>query len=433
MLRDVRCAMGQHTDRIEATAVRAMAEWKRCIVKKTDTTNKNERPAGDARARRSEDPPEFGAIASIPGGEEFVTLATRSNASGAHIEELLKFEGEHRGTHVGLMALRLIFRYARRTGLPSDLLRNGKRQALQRLIAYVHLPECAESIGHLSSGGYREPFVEQCLRDIATKNTSRPIVRVSSQYHLAAWLLSRRDFVERRASILAQIEQLKASKTPKALGLAKVLQLELAATPDTRTFARWEKDGREILRSLKAKGHQLHKPEVKNLDSHYHIVQIDAEKTNVAPLYSELASALLLKDTRLQKGAMAPNFNVSLVNGEEWNLREQRGRVVVIQFSFTGCFPCKKLYPTLAGLVREHGDSVSMLTIMRDSDLATTEAAVSSDKLTWNVCWDEKANVTTQWAVRSFPTVCVLDQDGRVASNRASRKSLASTVGNLLR
>jgi thiol-disulfide isomerase/thioredoxin len=133
------------------------------------------------------------------------------------------------------------------------------------------------------------------------------------------------------------------------------------------------------------------------------------------PLISEMADGLLFRELHLRAGKPAPNLNVALVSGQNWSLSGQRGKVVIIQFSFNGCGPCEAMYKDLREIQQTHGKHVAILSIMHDEKFADTEEAVSKGKITWNAHWDGfRGPVATRWAVQGFPTVYLFDTNGNL-------------------
>ena len=61
-------------------------------------------------------------------------------------------------------------------------------------------------------------------------------------------------------------------------------------------------------------------------------------------------------EAEFAKGERALDFIVTTINGEHIKLSELRGKVVVLNFWFTKCGPCKLEIPDLNGLVNEFKD-----------------------------------------------------------------------------
>jgi hypothetical protein len=91
------------------------------------------------------------------------------------------------------------------------------------------------------------------------------------------------------------------------------------------------------------------------------------------------------------------------------------------------------MYPGLRELQKTHGEHLSILSVMTDEKHSDTEEAASSGKITWNLHWDgHRGPLATKWAVTGFPTVYVIDPDGRIAGNSLRGDELRDKVAELL-
>ena len=64
-----------------------------------------------------------------------------------------------------------------------------------------------------------------------------------------------------------------------------------------------------------------------------------------------------------QPGEELPDFTVRCLDGSEFSLSAQRGKVVVINLWATWCTPCVKELPDFDRLQREHPDEVAVLAL----------------------------------------------------------------------
>jgi hypothetical protein len=94
------------------------------------------------------------------------------------------------------------------------------------------------------------------------------------------------------------------------------------------------------------------------------------------------------------------------------------------------------MYPVLRAMQKEYADRLSILSVMVDDERKDTEEAVASGKLTGNVHWDGargvRGSISTLWSVTAFPTVYVIDAEGRIASG-GHGEELAAKIAELLK
>jgi thiol-disulfide isomerase/thioredoxin len=239
--------------------------------------------------------------------------------------------------------------------------------------------------------------------------------------------LDGRDSIERRLAALRSGEATRYPTEEQSLSR----QLETFATmPQMQS---WKSEALDLLRAIADSGQELRQPGVQGLDERWTLIRIDEKSTQTMPRLRELAEGILFKESHLRPGKHAPNLDLTLVNEKTWSLSAQRGKVVIIQFSFKGCGPCEAMYPDLQELQKSHAESLSILSIMADEKRQDTEDAVAEGKLTWNVHWDSrKGPIATRWAVRSFPTVYVIDTNGEVVANDLRGQELRDKVVHLL-
>jgi hypothetical protein len=68
--------------------------------------------------------------------------------------------------------------------------------------------------------------------------------------------------------------------------------------------------------------------------------------------------------------------------------------------------------------VRDYPDKVSVLSVIADANAETTQEAVETGKMTWNVTWDGASGpIETEWGIRNFPSVFLLDADGKLLAS----------------
>lgn len=76
----------------------------------------------------------------------------------------------------------------------------------------------------------------------------------------------------------------------------------------------------------------------------------------------------------LQKGAQVPDFNLLNANEKDVNLRDFKGKVIILDFWFTGCSGCAQMAPYLDKIKDEFKDNKKVVFI---------NISVDKDKNTW--------------------------------------------------
>ena len=102
--------------------------------------------------------------------------------------------------------------------------------------------------------------------------------------------------------------------------------------------------------------------------------------------------------------------------GRSWNLAEQRGRALLINFWASWCEPCREEMPSLQRLATSRAADLQVLTVNFKDPPAGTQGFISQSGLQLPVVRDEDGALARQWGVRVFPSTVLVDADGVVQS-----------------
>ena len=109
----------------------------------------------------------------------------------------------------------------------------------------------------------------------------------------------------------------------------------------------------------------------------------------------------------------APSFRVTSLDGEELESRSLRGKVVVLNFWFIGCAPCRAEIPSLNTLVDEFDqDKVVFIAFARDSE-APLRSFLEKLPFKYKII-PSAADVIRKFNVSTYPTHIVIDQGGNI-------------------
>ena len=151
------------------------------------------------------------------------------------------------------------------------------------------------------------------------------------------------------------------------------------------------------------------------------------------------AAALLLVATACTPWPPAADFALTTFTGDSFTLSEQRGNVVVINFWYPSCPPCRDEMPAFQDVFEEYqGQQVRFIGLFVPQGFDTEIEArrfVDELGLTFEFATDVRALVAQQYAVEYFPTTYFIDRGGRVARQEISRMDadrLAEILSDLL-
>lgn len=138
-------------------------------------------------------------------------------------------------------------------------------------------------------------------------------------------------------------------------------------------------------------------------------------------------------------GEPAADFALTTFDGEEFRLSEQRGNVVVINFWYPSCPPCRDEMPAFQEAWEQYqGRKVRFIGLFVPQGFDTEESArefVDELGLTFTFATDVRAGVAQAYAVQYFPTTYFIDQGGRVHLMEISRmdvERLSDIIDDLL-
>ena len=137
-----------------------------------------------------------------------------------------------------------------------------------------------------------------------------------------------------------------------------------------------------------------------------------------------------LKELRFRAvGRPVPDINGVDLDGRPLRLSDYRGRVVLLNFWATWCFPCMKLIPHERELVaRFQGEPFDIVGVNCDSDVGKARDAVARTGMTWRSFRDHteerRAAITSDWKVIGYPTI-VFDRSSRNHPQAMDRRPAA--------
>jgi len=104
------------------------------------------------------------------------------------------------------------------------------------------------------------------------------------------------------------------------------------------------------------------------------------------------------------------------LDGEPLRLGDSRGRVVLLSFWGSWCFPCLKLVPHERDLVAAYRDRpFDLLGVSCGDDVEKAKATAARTGMTWRSFRDEAAGrpkITKSWKILGYPTLYLIDHHG---------------------
>jgi len=127
---------------------------------------------------------------------------------------------------------------------------------------------------------------------------------------------------------------------------------------------------------------------------------------------------------------LAPDFTLQDKDGKPWNLKEHRGKTLVINFWTTTCQPCVEEMPSfeqLALLAKERGD-FEVVTVSTDkgwSDVAPLFKPGSQLKVLFD---PDKSVVRGKFGTRLYPETWIIDAHGVIRARVDGARDWAAPI-----
>jgi peroxiredoxin len=113
------------------------------------------------------------------------------------------------------------------------------------------------------------------------------------------------------------------------------------------------------------------------------------------------------------KNAIAPDFNLLNIQGEEIHLSRLRGQPTLINFWATWCAPCRLEMPAMQDRFDKFSaEGLQILAVNFDEPLEDVQAFADEFNLTFNVLLDPGGIIQRAYRIRGYPTSFFLDANG---------------------
>jgi len=124
--------------------------------------------------------------------------------------------------------------------------------------------------------------------------------------------------------------------------------------------------------------------------------------------------ALLIGSAFAQEAA--PNFTLTDIDGANFSLSDQRGKVVLLDFFAILCASCITEMQSLNVIHREFGKNVTIISITETPDIDTVDKLQQfrqANNMTWTVARDTE-DLGDTYNVQILPTLFIIDKEGYI-------------------
>jgi thiol-disulfide isomerase/thioredoxin len=139
----------------------------------------------------------------------------------------------------------------------------------------------------------------------------------------------------------------------------------------------------------------------------------------------------------LVPGKPAPEIDGVDFDGKRLKLSDYRGKVVVLAFWGSWCGPCMNEVPRERELVeRLKGKPFALLGVNCDEDRMTALKVIESEGIRWPNWHDgapDTGPIVKRYHIRAYPTIFVIDAEGKIRHKRILGDYLDKAVDELVR
>ena len=149
------------------------------------------------------------------------------------------------------------------------------------------------------------------------------------------------------------------------------------------------------------------------------------------------------RDYIVKVGDMAPDFEMSLPNGEKIILSSLRGKVVMLQFTASWCGVCRKEMPHIEKdiwLKHKNNPNFALYGIDREEPVEKIEELIEKTGVTYPIGLDPDAGIFTLFAKKKAGITrnVIIDKEGKIVMltrlfDEKEFKEMVQLIDNLLK
>ncbi|RHW31333.1 TlpA disulfide reductase family protein [Oceanobacillus profundus] len=136
----------------------------------------------------------------------------------------------------------------------------------------------------------------------------------------------------------------------------------------------------------------------------------EVDKTSVQQVSDEESN-----EVGIQKGELAPDFELYTLDGEKVKLSDYKGQRVMLNFWATWCPPCRAEMPDMQKFQNNKDVQVLAVNLSEtESNPDNIQKFVDELNLSLTIPLDNEALVSDEYEVMAYPTTYMIDSNGRI-------------------
>lgn len=131
-------------------------------------------------------------------------------------------------------------------------------------------------------------------------------------------------------------------------------------------------------------------------------------------IFSSTANAGLFTKSSIPQNKTAPDFTLKTLTGQDFSLKANRGKQLLLVFTTTWCSACRREIPELKKL----SEKIDVVAIYINEPAGKLKKFIDKNQIPYTVLIDPLAGVAHDYEVVGVPTKVLIDTDGTVLVNK---------------
>lgn len=142
--------------------------------------------------------------------------------------------------------------------------------------------------------------------------------------------------------------------------------------------------------------------------------------------------------TGIEEGNIAPDFQLTTIDGKSMKLSEQRGKKVFLNFWATWCPPCRAEMPDMENFYKDQKNNSFVILAVnyttQEKNKDDVQRFVEDFGLTFPILLDLDGSISSHYQIFTIPTTFVIDSNGVIQKkivgplNKEMMEKLVSSI-----
>jgi peroxiredoxin len=142
-------------------------------------------------------------------------------------------------------------------------------------------------------------------------------------------------------------------------------------------------------------------------------------------------AAAMVKLEADEQTRQSADFTLTDLAGKEWNLKNLRGKVVLVNYWATWCPPCRKEMPDLEALYERFKQQGLVILAISDEGADKVKPFIAEHRFTYPILLDPGRKVNELFRIEGIPKSFVYDREGKLVAQAIDMRTRGQFLGML--